>query len=119
MGFFDEFGMPSEIKPNKRMSAKELLTNGIRDQLALLRGEKVINNKGELIRSWFRDDRFVPNVGIYGFFDGKALLFKKGSEKDMLEKFKKAFESGEFEELLKAIEIKRQENAEKLAKARG
>ena len=118
MGFFDEFGTPSDIKPNKKLGTKEMLTNGIKDQLALLNGEEVLNNKGELIRSWFRDGRFMPTVGIFGLFEGKALSFKKGGEKAMLEKFEKAFESGEFDKFVKAVDIKREENTAKLLEAR-
>jgi hypothetical protein len=118
MGFFDEFGTPSDIKPNKKLGTKEMLTNGIKDQLALLNGEEVLNNKGELIRSWFRDGRFMPTVGIFGLFDGKALSFKKGGEIAMLEKFQKAFEAGEFDKMVSAVDKKRQANAEKLTQAR-
>ena len=118
MGFFDEFGTPSDIKPNKKLGTKEMLTNGIKDQLALLNGEEVLNNKGELIRSWFRDGRFMPTVGIFGLFDGKALSFKKGGEIAMLEKFQKAFEAGEFDKMVSAVDKKRQVNAEKLTQAR-
>jgi hypothetical protein len=118
MGFFDEFGTPSDIKPNKKLGTKEMLTNGIKDQLALLNGEEVLNNKGELIRSWFRDGRFMPTVGIFGLFDGKALSFKKGGEIAMLEKFQKAFEAGEFDKMVSAVDKKREANAEKLTQAR-
>jgi hypothetical protein len=118
MGFFDEFGTPSDIKPNKKLGTKEMLTNGIKDQLALLNGEEVLNNKGELIRSWFRDGRFMPTVGIFGLFDGKALSFKKGGEIAMLEKFQKAFEAGEFDKMVSAVDKKRVANAEKLTQAR-
>ncbi|QWD78491.1 hypothetical protein [Polynucleobacter sp. MWH-Svant-W18] len=118
MGFFDEFGTPSDIKPNKKLGTKEMLTNGIKDQLALLNGEEVLNNKGELIRSWFRDGRFMPTVGIFGLFDGKALSFKKGGEIAMLEKFQKAFEAGEFDKMVSVVDKKRQANAEKLTQAR-
>ena len=118
MGFFDEFGTPSDIKPNKKLGTKEMLTNGIKDQLALLNGEEVLNNKGELIRSWFRDGRFMPTVGIFGLFDGKALSFKKGGEIAMLEKFQKAFEAGEFDKMVSFVDKKRQANAEKLTQAR-
>jgi hypothetical protein len=118
MGFFNEFGTPSDIKPNKKLGTKEMLTNGIKDQLALLNGEEVLNNKGELIRSWFRDGRFMPTVGIFGLFDGKALSFKKGGEIAMLEKFQKAFEAGEFDKMVSAVDKKRQANAEKLTQAR-
>ena len=118
MGFFDEFGTPSDIKPNKKLDTKEMLTNGIRDQLALLNGEEVLNNKGESIRSWFRDGRFMPTVGIFGLFDGKALSFKKGGEIAMLDKFQKAFESGEFDKMVSAVDKKRVVNAEKLIQAR-
>lgn len=118
MGFFDTYGQPADIKADKKLETGEMLANGIEQQEKLLNDEEVLNAKGESIRSWFRDGRFMPTVGIFGLFEGKALSFKKGGEKAMLEKFQKAFESGEFDKFVKAVDIKREENAGKLAKAR-
>ena len=118
MGFFDTYGKPDAIKADKKLTTEEMLEHGIEQQEKLLNGEEVLNLKGEPIRSWFRDGRFMPTVGIFGLFEGKALSFKKGGEKAMLEKFQKAFESGEFDKFVKAVDIKREENAGKLAKAR-
>lgn len=118
MGFFDKYGTPSDIKPNKKLDAKEMLVNGIKDQTDLLNGKEVLNPKGEVIRSWFRDGRFMPTIGNFGLFDGKALKFAKGNETAMLEEFNKAFEAGEFDKMIASVEKKREENAVKLANAR-
>jgi len=118
MSFFEQYGTPSDIKPNKKLDTKEMLVNGVKDQTGLLNGEEVLNTKGEVIRSWFRDGRFMPTIGNFGLFDGKALKFVKGNEKVMLESFKKAYESGEFDKLITDVEKKREENAVKLANAR-
>jgi hypothetical protein len=76
------------------------------------------NAKGEPIRSWFRDGRFVPSVGIFGLFDGQAIPWKKGTEKAMLTSFKTSYKAGEFASYIKAVDKKREENTAKLAKAR-
>jgi hypothetical protein len=78
----------------------------------------VLNNKNEPIRSWFRDGRFVPSIGIFGLFDGQAIKWKKGTEKAMLESFKKSYQAGEFASYIKSVDKKREENTAKLAKAR-
>jgi hypothetical protein len=84
----------------------------------LLNKEEVLNAKGETIRSWFRDGRFIPSIGIFGLFEGKAISWKKGTEKNMLESFKKSFEAGEFSSFIKVVDKKREENTAKLLIAR-
>jgi len=118
MSFFDIYGTPYALKPSKKQETGEMLTKNITDQEALLRGEEVMNAKGHIIRSWFRNGRFAPTIGIFGLFDGKALPFKKGTEEKMLSDFKKAYESGDFDSYIKEVDKKRQENNDKLAKAR-
>ena len=118
MGFFDTYGKPADIKADKKLTTEEMLEHGIEQQEKLLNGEEVLNLKGEPIRSWFRDGRFIPSIGIFGLFEGKAITWKKGTEKEMLASFKKSFEAGEFESFLKIVDKKREENTAKLAKAR-
>lgn len=118
MGFFDTYGKPADIKADKKLSTEEMLEQGIEQQEKLLNGEEVLNAKGETIRSWFRDGRFVPSIGIFGLFEGKAISWKKGTEKDMLASFKKSFEAGEFATFIQAVDKKRQENTAKLTDAR-
>lgn len=118
MGFFDTYGKPDAIKADKKLTTEEMLENGIEQQEKLLNNEEVLNNKNEPIRSWFRDGRFVPSIGIFGLFDGQAIKWKKGTEKAMLDSFKKSYQSGEFASYIKAVDKKREENTAKLAKAR-
>lgn len=118
MGFFDTYGKPADIKADKKLSTEEMLEQGIEQQEKLLNGEEVLNAKGETIRSWFRDGRFVPSIGIFGLFEGKAISWKKGTEKDMLASFKKSFEAGEFSSFIQAVDKKRIENTAKLTDAR-
>jgi len=118
MGFFDTYGQPTDIKADKKLETSEMLANGIEQQEKLINKEEVLNAKGELIRSWFRDGRFMPTIGIFGLFGGKALPFKKGNEKDMLASFKKSFEAGEFNTFIKAVDKKREDNTAKLQEAR-
>jgi hypothetical protein len=119
MGFFDTYGTPSDIKADKKLATDEMLAQGIEQQEKLLNGEEVLNAKGEMMRSWFRDGRFMPSIGIFGLFEGKALAFKKGTEKDMLASFKKSFEDGEFASYIKIVDGKREANTAKLTEARG
>jgi len=118
MSFFDTYGTPSEIKPDKKLETREMLEKNIADQEKLLNGEDVKNAKGETIRSWFRDGRFVPTISIFGLFGGKALPFKKGGESKMLADFKKAFNNGDFDSYISEVDKKRQENIKKLSVAR-
>jgi hypothetical protein len=118
MGFFDTYGTPSDIKADKKLATDEMLAQGIEQQEKLLNGEEVLNAKGEMMRSWFRDGRFMPSIGIFGLFEGKALAFKKGTEKDMLASFKKSFEDGEFSSYIKIVDGKREANTAKLTEAR-
>lgn len=118
MGFFDTYGKPDAIKADKKLTTEEMLENGIEQQEKLLNNEEVLNNKNEPIRSWFRDGRFVPSIGIFGLFDGQAIKWKKGTEKAMLDSFKKSYQAGEFASYIKAVDKKREENTAKLAKAR-
>ena len=118
MGFFDTFGKPDAIKADKNLTTEEMLENGIDQQVKLLNDEEVLNLKGEPIRSWFRDGRFVPSIGIFGLFDGQAIKWKKGTEKAMLESFKKSYEAGDFASYIKAVNKKREENTAKLLDAR-
>jgi hypothetical protein len=118
MGFFDTYGKPDAIKADKKLTTEEMLEHGIEQQEKLLNNEEVLNNKNEPIRSWFRDGRFVPSIGIFGLFDGQAIKWKKGTEKAMLESFKKSYQAGEFASYIKSVDKKREENTAKLAKAR-
>ena len=118
MGFFDTYGKPDDIKADKKLTTEEMLEHGIEQQEKLLNGETVLNAKGESIRSWFRDGRFVPSVGIFGLFDGQAISWKKGAEKAMLEEFKKSFEAGEFSSYIKIVDKSREANTAKLLEAR-
>jgi hypothetical protein len=119
MGFFDTYGTPSDIKADKKLATDEMLAQGIEQQEKLLNGEEVLNAKGEMMRSWFRDGRLMPSIGIFGLFEGKALAFKKGAEKAMLASFKKSFEDGEFSSYIKIVDSKREANTAKLTEARG
>ena len=118
MGFFDTYGKPDDIKANKKLTTEEMLENGIEQQEKLLNGDEVLNIKGEPIRSWFRDGRFVPSIGIYGLFDGLAIPWKKGTEKAMLESFKKSYKAGDFDSYIKIVDKKREETNAKLAEGR-
>jgi ribosomal protein S19 len=119
MGFFDTYGKPANVKKvDKKLSAEEMLKKGIEQQEKLLNGEQVLNAKGKTIRSWFRDGRFIPSVGVFGLFDGKAYSFKKGDEKEMLSGFKISFEAGEFAGYIKVLDKRREENTAKLIYAK-
>lgn len=118
MGFFDTYGKPATIKADKKLTTEEMLAQDIEQQEKLLNGETVLNAKGKSIRSWFRDGRFVPSVGIFGLFEGQAIAWKKGTEKAMLEAFKKSYQAGDFASYIKAVDKKREENTAKLLDAR-
>ncbi|MBT8604443.1 hypothetical protein G6662_07645 [Polynucleobacter paneuropaeus] len=118
MGFFDTYGKPATIKADKKLTTEEMLAQDIEQQEKLLNGETVLNAKGKSIRSWFRDGRFVPSVGIFGLFEGQAIAWKKGTEKAMLESFKKSFEAGEFSSYIKIVDKSREANTAKLLEAR-
>lgn len=118
MGFFDTYGKPADIKADKKQRTEEMIEHGIEQQEKLLNGEQVLNAKGEPIRSWFRDGRFVPSVGIFGLFDGQAISWKKGTEKAMLDSFKTSYKAGEFASYVKVVDKKREENTAKLLEAR-
>jgi hypothetical protein len=118
MGFFDTYGKPASIKADKKQTTEEMLEHDIEQQEKLLNGEQVLNAKGKSIRSWFRDGRFVPSVGIFGLFEGQAIAWKKGTEKAMLDSFKTSFKAGEFDSYIKVVDKKREENTAKLLDAR-
>ena len=118
MGFFETYGKPADIKADKKQTTEEMIEHGIEQQEKLLNGEQVLNAKGEPIRSWFRDGRFVPSVGIFGLFDGQAISWKKGTEKAMLDSFKTSYKAGEFASYVKVVDKKREENTAKLLEAR-
>ena len=118
MGFFDTYGKPDDIKEDKKLTTEEMLEHGIEQQEKLLNDEEVLNLKGEPIRSWFRDGRFVPSIGIFGLFDGQAIPWKKGTEKAMLDSFKTSYKAGEFATYIKEVDKKREANNAKLLEAR-
>lgn len=118
MGFFDTYGKPEEIKADKRLTTEEMLEHDIDQQERLLNGEEILNLKKKPIRSWFRDGRFVPSVGIWGLFEGKAIPWKKGTEKDMLASFKKSFKAGDFNSYIKVVDKKREANTANLVEGR-
>jgi hypothetical protein len=118
MGFFDTYGKPSIIKADKKLTTEEMLEHDIEQQEKLLNGEVVLNAKDKPIRSWFRDGRFVPSVGIFGLFEGQAIAWKKGTEKAMLTEFKKSFQAGEFNSYIEIVDKSREANTAKLLEAR-
>ena len=118
MGFFDTYGKPSNIKADKKQTTQEMLEHDIEQQEKLLNGETVLNGKDKPIRSWFRDGRFIPSVGIFGLFEGQAIAWKKGTEKAMLDSFKKSLADGDFASYIKIVDKKREDNTAKLLDAR-
>jgi hypothetical protein len=118
MGFFDTYGKPADIKADKKQTSEDMLTHDIEQQEKLLNGEAVLNGKGKTIRSWFRDGRFFPTIGIYSLFNGQAIPWKKGTEKAMLDSFKASFKAGEFASYIKEVDKKREANNAKLLDAR-
>ena len=118
MGFFDTYGKPADIKADKKQTSEDMLLHDIEQQEKLLNGEAVLNAKGKSIRSWFRDGRFFPTIGIYSLFDGQAIPWKKGTEKAMLDSFKASFKAGDFSSYIKVVDKKREENNAKLLEAR-
>lgn len=118
MGFFDTYGKPADLKADKKQTSEDMLLHDIEQQEKLLNGEAVLNAKGKSIRSWFRDGRFFPTIGIYSLFDGQAIPWKKGTEKAMLDSFKASFKAGDFASYIKVVDKKREENNAKLLDAR-
>ena len=118
MDFFEKWGKPSDIKADKKLTTEEMLEHGIEQQEKLLNGEEVLNLKGEPIRSWFRDGRFVPSIGIFGLFEGQAIAWKKGTEKEILNDFKISYKAGKLSSYIKVVDKKREENTAKLLDAR-
>lgn len=117
MGFFDEFGQPEKLKVSGKQSVRELLSKNISDQMAILNGELRLGVKGNEIRKWFNNGVFSPTVGAFGLFEGKVLRVKPGQEKEMLAKFSDAFEKGEFDTQLNALEVRREDALKRLASA--
>jgi len=110
--------LPTKIKADKKLSTEEMLEQGIELQFKLLNGEEVLNANGESIRSWFRDGRFIPSVGIFGLFGGDAVAWQKGKEKLMLEKLKESLKAGELKKYTAEVDVKREANNKKLLEAR-
>jgi hypothetical protein len=98
MDFFEKWG--------KKLTADEMLELGIEQQEKLLNGEKVLNNKNEPIRSWFRDGRFIPSIGIFVLFEGQTIAWKKGTEIEMINDFKTSLKSGKLASYIKAVDKK-------------
>lgn len=107
MSFFTKYGQPQSIKPSKSSSAKDLLLQGIDRQMELANGKTILTKKGMPIRSWFKGGRFKPLIGIYSLFGDGSLEYKAGREREMLEDFKQALRTGEFDPFLEDIENKR------------
>lgn len=107
MSFFKKYGKPQAIKVSKSMTPKELLKSNIGKQKRLLAGEQVLGQKGNLIKSWFSKGTFNPKVGIYGLFGEDKYACGAGKEKEMLEDFEKGFDSGEFDDFIKKVAMKK------------
>ena len=107
MSFFKKYGQPKAIKASKSMTPKELLKSNIGKQKRLLAGEKVLGQKGNLIRSWFGKGTFNPKVGIYGLFGDDKFACAVGKEKEMLDDFENAFDAGEFDDFIKKVALKK------------
>jgi hypothetical protein len=56
----------------------------------------------------------VPSIGIFGLFDGKAIPWGKGTEKAMLQAFKKSYQTGDLESYIKAVDKNSETNTENL-----
>ena len=108
MGFFDIYGTPRKVSSAKGMATtRSMLEEGISNQRRILNGEKLTNQKGDPIRSWFNKSKFTPMIGIYSLFDGKSVEVKQGSEKQQLDDFEKYMKEGEFDRYIDAVDKKR------------
>ena len=107
MSFFKKYGKPQSIKASKSMTPTELLKSNIGKQKKLLLGEKIVSQKGKEIKSWFGRGVFSPRVGLYALFGESKYACRSGSEKEMLDDFEAAFDSGEFDEYIKNIADKK------------
>jgi hypothetical protein len=108
MSFIQQYGGLKEIKSSKKRDSKDLLKIAIEKQKKLAKGESVFGaKKGTQIRSWFKNGLFAPTIGINKLFGTQAIECKSGSELKMLEDFEKAFNAGEFDKEISAIQSKK------------
>lgn len=122
MGWFDTYGDPKKIVGSGRKSTEELVSEEISIQKDILAGKEV-RRKGKktLIKSWFANGKFSPQVNGLSFF-GKELSYDSdgshtGMEK-MLKDFETAYKSGDFVEVIKDLDDRRKERDASLAKNR-
>jgi len=107
MGFFDTYGAPSSLSKNsKAKTSKELLSQGIAIQRSIINGKPVFNGKSK-VRSWFKDDAFIPRVGQFTLFDKKSVYIGSADRNKVLTDFEHALDKGEFDSFIKDIEKKK------------
>jgi len=108
MSFIQQYGGLKEVKSSKKRNAKDLLAIAIEKQKRLANGEKVVGaKKDSQIRSWFKNGFFSPTIGINKLFGSMAVECKIGNEAKMLNDFEKAFNAGEFDDAINAIQNKK------------
>ena len=107
MGFFDTYGAPISASPaRKAKTTQELLRQGIALQRSIINGKPVFNGKSK-VRSWFKDDAFIPRVGQFTLFDKKAVYIGSADHNKVLTDFENALDNGEFDSFIKEVEKKK------------
>jgi hypothetical protein len=101
----------------REISTKQLLVNGVLDQLDLLNDINK-DSKGKPIQSWFTGLYFSPKVANQRLFQGAGFVYNRGTELDVLNHFKRSLERGEFDKDIARVDKAREANAAKLASAR-
>ena len=107
MGFFDTYGAPSSsTKNSKANSTQDILKKAIDIQRSIINGKPVFNGKSK-VRSWFKDDAFIPRVGQFTLFDKKSVYIGSADHNKVLTDFENALDKGEFDSFIKEVEKKK------------
>lgn len=122
MGLIDRLGGLQKVRQksqNSDKSIEELVNDAIEVQKDILDGKNPTNNKGNSIKSWFRNGQMTPVVTNLNFFrDTPSLDIGREDPKTILGEFQKEFNAGEYKSYVSDLQKRIDERNIKLRKAR-
>jgi hypothetical protein len=91
----------------KKLTTRERFERALEKQVRIANGDEILNTKGAPIRSWFKDGRFSPKIGVYSLLkSGEYISYNKGEEISVINQFVQFFNNRDLDIWIENLDIK-------------
>ena len=122
MGLIDKLGGLQNTRQKSKNSDKsinEIITESISVQMDIQNGNSPKNDKGNPIKSWFRNGQMTPVISNLSFFGNTPSLdIGNMNPMDVLKEFEKEFNNGDYKSYVDDLQNRMNERMVALRNAR-